>query len=354
MQLTKENTLQIKGISIILMFIHHLFKFPGRLKGVSYVSMSGNIFFGYNIEYLIGDFGKICVGIFLFLSGIGFYCSEKYEWRDFIKRIKYFYLNFLFIFLIFIPIGFFSIKGQVIKGKVMYSGGIEELFLNLSLIKTTYCGEWWYAGLYIEILLLSPLIFKLLKKSIKLSILFHLLLYMSYFLLQITTKYLHIEFLKNSFLYGNILRVLIYQIIFYMGILTAKFDLYSIFTKIKISPLLGILLVFISRGISKILGISYYIECVFVFFFIYFCLEFLKKKKKIEAFETIGKNSLNMWLIHSFFCYYYFQRLVFTPKYSIFILMWLIILTLIVSSWLSNIYKFLNTKAKGRVTHRLC
>ena len=43
--------------------------------------------------------------------------------------------------------------------------------------------------------------------------------------------------------------------------------------------------------------------------FIYLFVVFFKVIGKANmAFLFFGKHSMNMWLIHSFFCYYYFQK----------------------------------------------
>lgn len=348
MKITKENTLLIKGVAIILMFTHHLFRFPSRVENVKYFSLSGDIFNGYNIEYLIGDFGKICVGIFLFLSGIGLYYSGKHEWKDSKKRIINFYSYFIFIFIIFIPIGYFMIKGNIVKGEAMYSGGLKELVLNLSLLKTTYCGEWWFAGLYVQLLILSPLIFKLLKNNKKKSIIVHLSIYFLYFGLLLLVKYLSLESIKKNILYQNLLIILIYQIIFYFGIITANFELYKKLDKVKLEPKLGLVFVFIGRIIASIYKVSDIIDVIFVFFFIYFFIKVMRYKYKRvrKLLMILGENSTNMWLVHSLYCYYYFQNFIFLPKISILILAWLIIISLVTSIVIKKLYARLNYNLK--------
>lgn len=54
----------------------------------------------------------------------------------------------------------------------------------------------------------------------------------------------------------------------------------------------------------------------------------LYKSRIQKIFNLLGKHSTNMWLTHSFFCYYYFQGVTYYPKISILILTWLIILSL--------------------------
>ena len=44
--------------------------------------------------------------------------------------------------------------------------------------------------------------------------------------------------------------------------------------------------------------------------------------------EWIGKHSTNIWLTHSFFCYYLFPKIVFYPQYSILVCIWIMSLSL--------------------------
>ena len=62
-----------KGVAILLMLWHHLFLFPDRLIGVSFISIAPT--WVITSEARIADFGKICVAVFLCLPGYGFYES---------------------------------------------------------------------------------------------------------------------------------------------------------------------------------------------------------------------------------------------------------------------------------------
>ncbi len=64
----KNVTSQMKAIALLLMLVHHLWREPGfvRFEPVAY----GNILLS------IGLMSKICVGIFMFLSGYGLMASS--------------------------------------------------------------------------------------------------------------------------------------------------------------------------------------------------------------------------------------------------------------------------------------
>ena len=59
----------------------------------------------------MGDFGKLCVGMFLFISGLGLYNgfarnAQTATLKNSILRIKKLYSNYWTVFLLFVPIGF--------------------------------------------------------------------------------------------------------------------------------------------------------------------------------------------------------------------------------------------------------
>ena len=67
----KEDTQIVKGTAIILMVTYHLFAYNNKVNSnIQFVFLSRNAI-GYTIAY----FGKICVSIYLFLSGFGLFFS---------------------------------------------------------------------------------------------------------------------------------------------------------------------------------------------------------------------------------------------------------------------------------------
>ena len=72
---TKNHTEILKGVAILLMLFHHLFAFPEwYVEGVSYIGIPLR---ANTLEYVIGQFGHICVAVFAFLTGYGMFFSYK-------------------------------------------------------------------------------------------------------------------------------------------------------------------------------------------------------------------------------------------------------------------------------------
>ena len=67
----KSKLKYIKGFAIILMLIHHLFALNNRIDNINYISIL--TFNNQTIENYIAIFARICVPIYLFVSGYGIY-----------------------------------------------------------------------------------------------------------------------------------------------------------------------------------------------------------------------------------------------------------------------------------------
>lgn len=84
-----------------------------------------------------------------------------------------------------------------------------------------------------------------------------------------------------------------------------------------------------------------------------FCLSLSLGQSKL--LQWIGKHSTNIWLIHSFYCYYLFQKLTFMPRYSLLIFVWTIILSITSGYLIDQFFSFISNcslqiKLKSRIT----
>lgn len=367
-EFTRLHTQIAKGVAITLMMIHHLFAFPVRIQNVSYISVLPFKNFGLyqnnSIEFYLGDFAGICVAMYLFLSGYGLCLSaakkSKFTIRDSIKKVMKFITIYWVVFIMFVPIGLIWFRG---------SGGyhlnIVEFMLNFFTVSSSYNMEWWFVRLYIELLLLFPLIKQLLKGSIVSSFATSLGIYiLSIGMEVIVIKTPQIHFLKEVFIYNDIMNVFFWQMVFCTGYIAAKFNLFnSINRKITSKRLdkkafyITIVLVIICiriefSSICKIIGKgnATYIDFILAPIFILVCTNLIQRFKSKNVFLVLGKSSTNIWLTHTFFCFYYFQRIVFMPKFSVLILIWLAALSLAASKLINFIIKKLEfLKLRGGI-----
>ena len=101
MKFTKEHTMQMKGIAIIILLFHHCFLNAQRwatvpyeklatTKGWGYYPISFAPFSSHTIQYL-ASFSKICVAMFVFMTGYGMWVSyesqkKKTTMSNYIKK----------------------------------------------------------------------------------------------------------------------------------------------------------------------------------------------------------------------------------------------------------------------------
>ena len=137
--MSKENTLEIKGVAILCMVFFHLFAFPERVPELSAVSWVGTP--------LTKAF-QICVPIYLFLAGYGLQCvsaNRQFTATSLFKRIKRLYAAFWWISVPFILTG-------VAIG--YYPWEPLRIFRTLLGVTSDYNYEWWFFSNYLELLIL--------------------------------------------------------------------------------------------------------------------------------------------------------------------------------------------------------
>lgn len=342
---TKEHTEIVKGMAIILMLIHHLFAFPDRINVEGYISIMQ--LKGINIEVIAGQFGKICIGMYLFLSGYGMYYAlsnnGEIKFRDSCNRLKKLYINYWIVFVLFIPIGFIFLENEF---------NLSEFILNFMGLVSSYNKEWWFLRTYAELMVLFPIIYKILGNNIILGFLKTLLIFSIALVCNIIFKIIpKLDFIKEIWVYNEIYNILLWQCVFSVGYLFSKFNLYTkikqVLEKIKCSNkifyFILIIIVIITRQYK---GHEIFKDPMLVPIFIFAIINILDKYKIKKVFNYLGKNSTNMWLTHTFFCYYYFQYLTFYPKISVLILIWLVVLSLSVSNIINYILKCIEYKCQ--------
>ena len=82
-EFSKDNTLALKGIAIIMLLFHHCFSTVSRFENysVSFFPLTQNFVVEMTLTF------KICVSIFAFITGYGLVLSlrklsKKYDWTN--------------------------------------------------------------------------------------------------------------------------------------------------------------------------------------------------------------------------------------------------------------------------------
>lgn len=319
MEITKEKSLLLKGVAINFMMLLHLFAIPERIEPYK-VDKIFNIF-GYGLEYYIGNFSSICVGIYLILSGYGFskkYENKEVEFKEILKKILEFYKEYWKIFIIFIPLGFFL---------GVYQFSLKIFILNFISASNSYNGEWWFIKYYI----LFILTFYLLKKyNVQNILCYSLILFVFHF----SSVFYKIEGITIFYRYCY------WQLYFIIGIELSKLKYDFKLKKNKVTARLMILVLFFISSLITYLGkYEGLFQPIITIFFILFFINLNLTTVERKYLELTGKNSMNIWLFHSFFCFYYFKKYVYYLKNPILIYLVFMFSNIIVSILLKNIFK---------------
>lgn len=361
--LNRKNTKQLKGFAILLMLAHHLYAFPDRMPyGYDF---SRNIILNDKLINYIGIFGKLCVPIFMFLGGYGLYAScvykdgnENYIKNKFIVKIVNLYKNYWKVFIIFIPlyILFFAKQPQFSKadfGSSCSNVQAYDIISSFLGIETYFNYEWWFFKSYLFSLFEGFIFLEIFKnnkniyKEIFVIIVWYI--FISSLLPNIIVS-CQMNALPNNFWYSNLFGITSYSVLFFIGICFSKYDIFSMFYGIikDLSRIESIFLSFITLMLCfcakvKINTIDLDIILVPVVCFSVLVLighVFLLAKGLL----LLGNNSTNMWLTHSFYCYYFypFVKIVYGSRNSLIALITLVLLSLITSFLIDLFWKYIS------------
>ena len=301
---TKQDTNIAKGLAILIMYIHHFYLSPKRWTGYSIDFFP----FSQDKAILIASFFKVCVAIFVFLTGLGLMMSVKSRYSDldadtnfmkkFVgKRILSMCSGCIFIYLFMvvftIPTGLFT--------KAYGSGFISILYAGLDCIGLAHLfhtpmilGTWWYMSLAIILVVLFPFILKGYKKS---SLIF---------------MFMVIAIPRALMLEDTDLTRWLFSLV--LGMYCADVNMFSMLKKYSVVKnkyinefikfvialcQLYILFKLWHSGIGK----DFYdiIQGISAFLIIYICYSFISLINIFKVIlEFLGKNSMNMFLTHNY------------------------------------------------------
>lgn len=328
--LSKQETLQFKGIAILIMIFLHLFISESNVA-LCEVNL---YFYGKPLVFQLSKFAGICVGLYLFLSGYGLYLSSKSgsastSW----KRILKLYLNFWIVFGVFVSFASILYPER-------YPGDFREIIKNFTGWHTTYNGEWWFLFPYVLLVLTSLWIFKWIDRcSIWIALCVIGVVYVcSYLTIWFNREYLY----THQLVYMPILYLSCLPS-FALGAVFAKYDWFAILkNKIEIKTIgqnilwiAVLVLLLLLRALSPISAVN--IICMFLFVSWFAVVR--KSRWIIWLLEKLGKQSTNMWLVHTFFCYYLFHDWIYGFKYPIVILLVTVMLSFLSGVIIDMIYQ---------------
>ena len=176
MTFTKDDTSVAKGIAVILLLIHHLF-YTTDYDFSSFLLSREN-------WVDLAKIGKVCVAMFLILSGYGLAASYRIK-RP--KTISFWKHSFSRLYGEFLPVSilFFLISLCLNNWNLAAIYGRDWLSLNLkSILGIAYFfnisginGSWWFISLLIVLYFLFPILYKIVQKFPLETVMISLLLF---------------------------------------------------------------------------------------------------------------------------------------------------------------------------------
>ena len=357
MKFTKEHTMQMKGIAIIILLFHHCFLNAQRwatvpyeklatTKGWGYYPISFAPFSSHTIQYL-ASFSKICVAMFVFMTGYGMWVSyesqkKKTTMSNYIKkRMVTLMTGFLIIFVVTeilaIPTGrFIEVYGHDFRSVVYMI--IDALGLAKLLGTPLFCLTWWYMSLAIVLIMIFPFVHSIMEKYQWVVVVASIIV-------------------PRACGFGQSTDLFRYLLAYTLGMYFAQHDLLArIKEKFMEQNVAGKLL----SLIVSLIGLAVIIKCrqnawigwkyldfwdgfaamyVIVNSYIYI----LNGKWIVKGLGFLGKHSMNIFLIHSFYRDVFFHEFTYSFYYAwldYIVLMAISLVTSIVLEWLKKLIRY--------------
>ncbi len=350
-EFSKENSMALKGIAIVMMMFHHLFRKASLFKGYK-VS-----FFPLNQEFVVemSLMFKICVSIFVFITGYGLVISlrklnAKYSWdkktickwtiNRLIKTLSGFWIIAVLAYIICQIINGMTAK-VFFKDGIIY--GIFQMIINLLGLSNlfgldNFNSTWWYMSIAVLFIISVPIFVKLFKKYGYAPILIVVVIiprilgwnyvdnsYIAFLLPlllgiisaenNLIVKIANIKIFKNTYL-SKIIKFIVETIII--------IALYYLYTKLPQKSFWEV-----RYGIIPICIICYLYEFFIDLPIIKIILKFL------------GKHSMNIFLIHTFIRAYYLKDFIYSLGNFLKIAMVLLLISLVISIILELLKKII-------------
>ena len=308
--ISKTNSLVLKGGGILLMLIHHLFYSEN-----SRLLYDDIIIHGHGLTNEIGIFCKLCVAIFVFVSGYGlaYKYSGNFSLKDYYwSRYKKLYLNYWFIWLLFIPISIlvFHRTFQYVYGThVAIKAGLEFLGVLNLIGQLGYNPTWWFYSCIIILYLIYPWLNKHFEES-------------PYLIISLSVFATFIAFLPFVQPYSH------YVLTFIAGMLVQRKP--QIFGKVGLKEtLLSLVLLCLMRNFCG--DIKFLVDtliCVGLAMLLY---RVSLPRWLSKAMESLGKHSMNIFLFHTFIYLFWFKDYIYITRNPLLIFLSLLIPCYIIS-----------------------
>ena len=319
-----------------MMLLYHLF----------YVRHGGGYYSLVNFDGvpLLKRFSEICypVSLYIILSGYGLYLTRSNRtWESLFKKIFVLFVHLWIICAVFVPLASFINPEK-------YPGSFGELLHNIFAIKTSYNAAWWFIMPYCILILLSKWIFLIVDKlKTTWSIILSIIIEICYVL--VVKKYGFENVMDTIGWFGfQMLMVSGFLLPFVLGAIAQRECLIEKFKQWLLNlcknnqvKRLALILLFIAIIIFRLIFHNQTLQVAVVFIMLITFPAYPIRKKSMSVLVFLGNHSMNIWLIHSWFCFYLFKDFIYGLKYPIFIFIATFTLSLVVSFLVEFIYRII-------------
>lgn len=347
---SREDTKALKGIAVVMMLLHHLaafsYRYPIGFDGFKSV-WKGFVTDGYLTSLATNV--RLCVAVFFFLGGYGMYKRMESGKYSLLNSVIGLFKSYWKVFVIFVPVAFifFRRSGEDINN-LCTRYDVQDLKMLITMVMANFFAmadsinsEWWFIQTYICTMFMGTVYCIAFRKNkyfvIELFVVFMTDVLARSFLpaLQSLDEF---NRLANNFFYDKLLTLDNPAPCFFAGITFAKFNavvkLKEQLSKIPCSTIVSFIAVFAvmwCRGF--VLGDLF--DIVYVIAFTVLVSQFFDGIKPIKKiFGYLGRHSTNIWLVHTFFCYYFLEatKIVYSTRS-----VWADLLILLAMSLISSI-----------------
>ncbi len=321
---SKRHTLLIKGIATLLLLFHHLFY---KMKYFKECIVWNDDW--AKILNLIAKNSKVCVALFLVVSGYGLVKSANRSQKDVtfsfsLKHIFKILVPLWFIYILFVPMGYFFDRSFV----DLY--GTEKSswwYLLTDLTGVTYLLKvypkanetWWFFGVIIRLYMLFPIFYYSIKKNST------------------------VTFLTCYYLTAR--RGFEWLLPFVVGMIIAEKDFFAVILQQRgirkfACLVINVLLFVLFFKLRKTHGTEY--DAFFSVSIIAVVLCIFNPDRLIgKVLCVFGENSANIFMFHTFIYSKYFREYVFWFGYPLLIFIALACICLILSVGIEEVKKLI-------------
>lgn len=347
--LSKTEVLMLKGFAVIFMFIHHFLTFPEMHADVIDYPYINN-----HVQYLREPF-RICVSIFVFVTGYTYFYVQNKCLKYSIKKICILLVDYWLVYFIFelISIGW---KFSEFDFHIFLKGclGLDQSIM-------TFC---WYVFFYVFMMLIFPYLSALLDND-------HFSAGITGIMLPVILCTVFRIYLTGDEMGNWIWNFLLFIPVMCIGYIYAKYNIFfkvydsfmdrlgNIFFKDIILCIMIVVAVW-GRYFCPNLTVGYIndeammklnMDILYAPMFIYACVNLARqfKNNRIHVISELGKQSMLMWFGS---CIFFnsskplFQPILYLPKNPVLVVIWGTFLCYIFALLISFITKPINDLIK--------